>query len=264
MQKAPSRTAKTSITRSEDVAPQEVKTLNKALQVLEAVARMPHPPTISELALSIGISRPTAYRLVQTLAASGFLLQNPNDARLTIGFSVLPLASSLLDRNRLRLGAMPHLQALAQKLNGRANLGILHREQVLLLGGAEKPNLPTIYSRFGRAIPLHSSGLGKVILAYLPADRATTLLQANEMTARTPNTITTLAAMRRELAAIRERGYATENAENAPTSSCVAAAILDASGFPVGAVSVSGRSLEGLIPQADEVLGTAELISHLL
>lgn len=248
----------------DDVPAQAVKTLAKALQVLEAVARFPHPPTISELALSIGISRPTAYRLVQTLVAAGFLQQNDNDARLTIGFSVLPLASSLLDRNRLRLGAMPHLQALAHKLNARVNLGILHREQVLLLGGAEKPNLPTIYSRFGRAIPLHSSGLGKVILAHLPPERATLLLQANEMTARTPNTITTLPAMRRELSAIRERGYATENAENAPTSSCVAVAILDVEGHPVGAVSASGRSLEGLVAQADEVQATAELISHLL
>src|SRR5688572_29886823 len=71
----------------------EVKTLGKALQVLEAVAQMPHPPTISELALSVGISRPTAHRLVQTLAAMGFLQQIPNETRWSIGFSVLPLAA---------------------------------------------------------------------------------------------------------------------------------------------------------------------------
>lgn len=108
---------------------------------------------------------------------------------------------------------------------------------MLLLGGAEKPTLPTIYPRFGRAIPLHSSGMGKVILAHLPPERAELLLKANPMTARTPQTITTLAGMRQELKAIRERGYATENAENTPTSSCVAAAILDGNGFPVGTVS---------------------------
>lgn len=249
---------------NEALAGPEVKTLGKALQVLEAVAQMPHPPTISELALEVGISRPTAHRLVQTLAAMGFLQQIPNETRWSIGFSVLPLAAEVLDRNRLRVGALPYLQALALKMNARANLGILHREQVLLLGGAEKPSLPTIYSRFGRAIPLHSSGMGKVILAHLPPERAEHLLKANKMTARTPQTITTLAAMRQELKAIRERGYATENAENTPTSTCVAAAILDHNGFPVGAVSVSGRSLDLLIPQAHDVTGAAELIAHLL
>jgi DNA-binding IclR family transcriptional regulator len=106
--------------------------------------------------------------------------------------------------------------------------------------------------------------MGKVILAHLPPERAEHLLKANPMTARTPQTITTMAAMRQELKAIRERGYATENAENTPTSSCVAAAILDGNGFPVGAVSVSGRSLDLLMPQAQEVTGAAELIAHLL
>ena len=250
--------------RGDDTAQHAVKTLGKALNLLEAVATFPHPPTVSELALGIGVSRPTAYRLVQTLVAADFLQQDPNDARLTIGLAVLPLASSLLDRNRLRLGAMPHLQALAQKMNARVNLGILYRQQVLLLAGAEKPNLPTIYSRFGRAIPLHASGLGKAILAWLPPERATALLEANQMTARTPNTITTMAAMRRELAAIRARGFATENAESTPTSSCIAAAILDANGFPVGAVSASGRSLEAIMGEAAQVVGAAELISHLL
>ena len=114
-----------------------VKTLGKALTLLDVVAAAEHPPTVSELALKAGLTRPTAHRLVQTLIASGFLQQNPLDNRLTIGFAVLPLASSLLDRNRLRLEALPHLQALAHKMNERVNLGILNRNRVLILAGSE-------------------------------------------------------------------------------------------------------------------------------
>lgn len=241
-----------------------VKTLGKALSLLDAVAAFEHPPTISELAASTGLARPTAYRLVQTLVAAHFLEQNPNDQRLTIGFAVLPLASSLLDRNRLRVEALPHLQALAQKMNERVNLGILHQQRVLILGGTEKPSLPTIYSRFGRTVPVHCCALGKALLAFQPVERARAILAANPMVARTPKTITTLPAMLKELDATRTRGYSVERGENTPTSCCVAVPILGANEQAVGAISVSGRSVEALVKNIDQILGAAELISHLL
>lgn len=249
--------------RNEDSA-SEVKTLAKALNVLEAVARCDHPPTVGELAGMLGLARPTVYRLVQTLVGTGFLQQSANDARLGIGFAVLPLASSLLDRNRLRLEALPHLQALAQKINERVNLGVLHRDHVLVIGGAEKPSLPTIYSRFGRAVPLHCCALGKAMLAFLPGDEARALLEARPMTARTPNTITTMPAMEKELAAIRARGYSTEVGENSPTSQCIGVPLLDRNGVPVGAISVSAKSLDALEKDVSAVIATAEVISYML
>jgi len=241
-----------------------VKTLGKALALLDAVGGLAHPPTISEVAATTGLARPTAYRLVQSLVAAGFLVQNPNDQRLGIGYAVLPLASSLLDRNRLRLEALPHLQTLAQRMNERVNLGILHRERVLILGGTEKPNLPTIYSRFGRTVPVHCCALGKAILAFLPEAQARAILAAAPMTARTPRTITSLPDMLEELALTRERGYAIERGENSQTSCCVAVPILVADDEPVGAISVSGRSIDALVADIGAVLGTAELISHRL
>ncbi|MDX3905922.1 MAG: IclR family transcriptional regulator [Pigmentiphaga sp.] len=250
--------------RSDEASPSAVKTLGKALAVLEAVAQCEHPPTVGELAALLGLARPTVHRLVQTLVGAGFLQQNTTDARVSIGFAVLPLASSLLDNNRLRLEALPHLQALAQKMNERVNLGILHRGQVLIIGGTEKPNLPTIYSRFGRSVPLHCCALGKAMLAFMPSEEALTLLEARPMVARTPNTITSIPEMMKELAAIRQRGYSTERGENSPTSSCIGVPLLDRNDFPVGAISVSGRSMEPLEKDVGEALATAELISHLL
>ena len=89
--------------RRDDNDRSTVKSLRKAMAVLNAVAAADRPLTIAELAIRAGIARPTAYRLVQTLAGEGHLVQSPIDGRLSIGFSVLPLAASLLDRNRMRL-----------------------------------------------------------------------------------------------------------------------------------------------------------------
>lgn len=241
-----------------------VKTLGKALTLLDVVAAAEHPPTVSELALKAGLTRPTAHRLVQTLIASGFLQQNPLDNRLTIGFAVLPLASSLLDRNRLRLEALPHLQALAQKMNERVNLGILNRNRVLILAGSEKPSLPTIYSRFGRLIPVNCCALGKAMLAFLPQDEVLAILKSYPLVAKTPQTITNIPAYLRDLEGVRARGYSIENGENSPTSCCIGVPILDAHDRPIAAISVSARSLDLLEKDVNEVLSTAELISHIL
>lgn len=176
-----------------------VKSLRKALAVLDVVAAAEHPLSVAEIALRAGIARPTAHRLVKTLVSDGHLAEDSRDARLSIGFAVLPLAASLLDRNRLRIEALPHLHTLAQQTGERVNLGILHRDRVLYLAGVEKPALPTIYSRFGKTVSAHCCSLGKAILAYLPENDVRALLQRQPLTANTPNSITNLTSFMKEL-----------------------------------------------------------------
>ena len=211
-----------------------------------------------------GIARPTAYRLVQTLLAEGYVEQNPLDGRLSIGLATLPLAASALDRNRMRLEALPHLHALAQQTGARANLGILHKNQLLYLAGVEKPSLPTIYSRFGKLIPAHCSALGKAILANLPEAELRAVLAARPLEPSTPNTITDPKAFAEEMADIRRNGFAVDRAEHVPGSFCVAAPIFDSRFGPVGAIGISSRSLEPALAEVDRIRHTAEVISHLL
>ncbi len=241
-----------------------VKSLRKAMAVLNAVAAADRPLTIAELAIRAGIARPTAYRLVQTLAGEGHLVQSPIDGRLPIGFSVLPLAASLLDRNRMRLEALPHLHALAQQTGERVNLGILHRERVLYLAGVDKPSLPTIYTRFGKTAPAHCSSLGKAILAFMREAEVMAVLRATPLIALTPASITAIPAFLEDLEQTRRRGYAIDNAEAAPNSFCVGTTIFDAANQPVGAISLSGRELSSLVAHVDTLRHTAEVISHVL
>lgn len=241
-----------------------VKSLRKAMAVLNAVAQAEKPPTVAEAAIASDIPRPTAYRLVQSLVAEGHLTQDPSDGRLAIGFAVLPLAASLLDRNRMRIEALPHLHALAQRTGERANLGILYRDRVLYIAGVEKPALPTIYSRFGKTVPAHCCSLGKAILAYLPESELQDLLTRQPLTAFTPNSITSRGAFLKELAETRSRGYAVDRAENVPGSYCVAATIFDAQNRPIGAIGLSGRALDPLVQHHDFLCHTAEVISHML
>lgn len=241
-----------------------VKSLRKAMAVLNVVAGADRPLSIAQIALKAGVARPTAYRFVQTLLAEGYLSQNAVDGRLSIGYAVLPLAASLLDHNRMRIEALPHLSALAQQSGERANLGILYRDRLLYIAGVEKPALPTIYSRFGKTVPAHCCSLGKAILAHLPEQEVRDLIARQPLTAHTPTSITEPAAFMAELAETRARGYAVDRAEHVPGSFCLAVPILDARNAPVGAIGLSGRALEPLIPHHHLVRHTAEVISHLL
>jgi IclR family KDG regulon transcriptional repressor len=241
-----------------------VKSLHKALAILEAVATAEKPPRIAEVAVKAGISRPTAHRIAQTLIAEGYLKQDRESGRLAIGFSVLMLSASLLDSNRMRLEAIPHLQSLSRLTGERTNLGIIHQDKVLYLAGVEKPSLPTIYSRFGKTAPAHCCSLGKAILAHLPESEVQALLAAQPLHAQTAHSITSMPRFLDDLDATRRRGYAIDSEEHMPNSCCVAATIFDNRNRAVGAIGVSGRHLEPLLAHIDLLRQTAELISHKL
>jgi DNA-binding IclR family transcriptional regulator len=240
------------------------KSLRKALTVMQMVANSDPPPTIAKAALQAGISRPTAYRLVRTLVDEGFLKQDPQSGRLSVGLSVLTLAASLLDSNRLRLEALPHLQSLSTLTGERTNLGILHRNRVLYLGGVEKPTLPMIYSRFGKSAPAHCCSLGKALLAYSPKALVDGVLAAEPLTPQTPNSITSAPKFLKELEVTRRRGYAIDREEHQLHSCCVAVPIFDGAKQPVGAIGVSGSDVKVLMEHLDALRHTAELISHRL
>jgi DNA-binding IclR family transcriptional regulator len=102
------------------------------------------------------------------------------------------------------------------------------------------------------------------MLAFLQAGEVQDIVKAHPLTARTPKTITTMAALLDDLEGVRARGYSIENGENSPTSCCVGVPIFDNRDRPIGAISVSARSLEPLVKNIGDALRTAELISHIL
>ncbi|MBU1175737.1 MAG: IclR family transcriptional regulator [Alphaproteobacteria bacterium] len=240
-----------------------VKSLVKALSILEAVAEMDKPST-AEVGIFLGISRPTVHRIVQTLVTHGYIDQDPHSGRLSIGYAVLPLSASQLDTNRLRLEALPHLTILSSTTGERSNLGVLYRNRLLYLAGIEKPDLPQIYTRFGKTAPAHCCSLGKAILANSPELSVSQLVAKEPLTAQTDNTITDFGALREDLAETRRRGFAIDRAEHMANSYCVAAPIFNSRMQVLGAIGLSGRALEPLLAHTKLLTQTAERISHVL
>lgn len=241
-----------------------VKSLNKALFIINLVAAAERPLTVSEIALLAQIPRPTAHRLLQTLIAADYLQQDSVHGRISVGLAPISIAARALDGHRLRIEALPHLQTLAQKTGERSNLGCLFRHQVLYLAGVEKPGLPTIRTRFGQMVDAHACALGKAIAAFLPEAEVLALVKARPLVRVTPNTITSLPAFMKELAETRRRGYAIDRGENVEGSFCISAPIFSADNKPVASIGLTGRDLDAVVASADAVRHAAELISHML
>jgi DNA-binding IclR family transcriptional regulator len=242
----------------------EMKSLRKAIGVLRAVSDSGRSLTVAELAATAGISRPAAYRIVQTMVAEGLLEHEPHHGGIALGYDLLPLAANLLDRNNLRLEALPYLDTLAQNADARANLGVMHRNRILYLAGAEKPSLPAIYSRFGKSVPVHCSSLGKAILSRLPEAQIREIVASEPMVRRTANTIVDIDALLADLVVTRQRGYAIDNAESADDVWCIAAVITGANKQPVGAIGISGRDFKAIEAHSGAVCQTAEVLSHMV
>ena len=240
-----------------------VKSLVKALDILQLVSESSSISTPAQIATHLKINRTTAYRLIQTLVFKGFLTKDPaTNNGYQIGLKILPLAAKLLDMNKLRTVSLPYLHKLALLCGERVNLGILDETGVLYLAGVEKPSLPVVYSRFGKRAPAHCCSLGKIILANLPEVEVKAFLMRNPLVRVTDHTITDGKLFGKHLNQIRAAGYAVDNQEHIPGSNCIGVLIRGVKGKGIGAISISAENVGKIQGHLKDLLQTAELISH--
>jgi DNA-binding IclR family transcriptional regulator len=239
------------------VAPQRVQSLDRALDLLEALAGADELG-VSELAARTGLVPSTAHRLLSTLVARGYAAQNPASGRYLTGYKLLELTSGLQDRlSRLRAAARPHLEAIQRETGETTNLVVLEGRNAVYVDTVAGSRSVRLFIEVGQAIPAHTSGSGKALLAWRSAGDRAALFDGAPLAASTPRTLTDLAALEEDLAAIRGRGYATDDEEHEPGVACVATPVLDASGQPLAAISVTGPAPRILYA------GTAELARRL-
>ena len=222
------------------MAGQRVQSLDRALDLLEALAGADEIG-VSEIAARTGLVPSTAHRLLGTLVARGYAAQSPASGRYLLGYKLLELTSGLQDRlQRLRTAARPHLEAIQRQTGETTNLCVLEGRDVVYVDSVSGTRSVRLFTEIGHAIPAHTSGAGKALLAWRDPKEVEALLGRAPLSASTPKTLTTLDALEADLARIRNRGYSTDSGEHELGVACVATPILDHAGLPLAAISVSG------------------------
>jgi IclR family acetate operon transcriptional repressor len=218
-----------------------IRSVDHALQ-LAVMLQVEGPLSVGEAAQRLGVAASTAHRLLAMLVYRDFATQR-EDRRYAAG-PVLSLSASSQSRTALlRSVAMPHLAALVERVRESVNLSILSGDHIRFIGSVECTQALRVGNREGMVFPAHLTSGGKILLAELPPERLEALY-AEERWADRPGERPALPALRRELRAVRERGFAINAGKTESGVTAVGRAIRnrqsrDEGGRAEAAVSVS-------------------------
>lgn len=216
-----------------------VQSVDRALDLLEALAGNDGEVSITSLANRTGLHVSTAHRLLATLLRRGYVRQNPDTSRYYAGVKLATLAEGRSRYGELRLRARGILRSLAESTRETANLIVLDDTTAVYLETVPGPQMVRLFTTVGNRVPLHATGAGKALLAWLPAPRREAILARVELRPHTGRTISDPAALRRAIEDIRERGYSIDDEEYDDGVRCVAVPV-GPLGAPIAALSVSG------------------------
>lgn len=244
-----------------------VAALERGLDILETLADN-RAATLGEVTSRTRMPKTTAFRLLATLQARGFVERTPAGTYQP-GLRLIQLAQVTHAAADLRRVAQPYLARLHDLSQDTVNLAIWRDRAPLYLEVLPSPRPLRFVEAPGSHAPLHATALGKAIAAHLPEGELVAILKEAGLPRFTPRTITTISRLLLELRKVRERGYAIDRQEQDIGAVCIAAPIFDAQGV-VGAVSIAapaarmeGRRLAGLIPEVlDACAGVSDTLGY--
>ncbi|WP_246267850.1 IclR family transcriptional regulator [Nonomuraea typhae] len=208
--------------------------LRRALLVLDHV-RLHSGLTLTQLAEALDLSKSTVSRLAAPLIEARLLERDRKTGAFRLGHGTLQLGQAYLATLDLRAVAAEESHRLVAEVRETVHLVVYDPPHVVYIDKVENQATVRMASRIGSRGPLHSTAVGKAILAWQPESAI-----PEELPAKTKHTITGHEQLRRELVRIRQRGYSVDDRENEPEVRCVAAPIFNHTDTVSAAISVSG------------------------
>ena len=234
-----SKTAPESEIDSEAAQHGGVQSVDRALAVLEILARDGHAG-VSDIAEEMGIHKSTVSRLLGSLVSRDIVHQNSERGKYQLGFGILRLASSIPGRLSLVREARPVLEGLADQFKETVNLAVLRSNYAVNVDQAMGPSTLATYDWVGSLTPLHATSSGKILLAALSADDRDRILKETGLPARTPRTITSRDKLEEQLLDVVGNGYAVTLEEFEIGLKSMAVPVYNHVGSAIGAISISG------------------------
>jgi DNA-binding IclR family transcriptional regulator len=218
-------------------SPSSVQSVDRALTILETLARSGEAG-VTDLAVALDVHKSTAFRLVATLEAHGLVEQIDGRGKYRLGIGLLRLAGATTARLDVVQEARPISRKLAADTGETVNVAVLADRSALYLDQVAGSSALQSHNWVGQHIPLHATANGKVLLLHLDDERQGAVL--GRLQAYTDHTITTRDRLRKELAQVREQGYAVAVDELEVGLAAMAAPIHNAHGDVIASMSVSG------------------------
>jgi DNA-binding IclR family transcriptional regulator len=215
--------------------------LLRALAILELIAHTSGGLTNAEISRRLKIATSTTSYILSRLEREGYLKRDPEYGRYEIGLKVVAVAHAALREMGLRRVAEPVLHRMVAETNYSGLVAVLECGLMMIVDKVEaRPDLVKIDLDMGVRYPAHSTALGKVLLAHLPAEEVTEIFNRYTVGARPVKSAQFRKRMTEELADVKANGYAISDGELFPGIWAVAAPIFDSRGTVRAAVSATG------------------------
>jgi IclR family transcriptional regulator, KDG regulon repressor len=242
----------------------KVNSVDRALVILEYLGTQTKEVGVRELGQAIGLSKSSVHRILQTLRARGFVKWNPDNARYSLGIKAFEVGCGILRSMEAHTVAKPYLEQLAASLGETVLLGVVDDAEIVYLEKADGRRSVKMYADIGSRRPLHSTAIGKALMAHLERAEIDRIISAKPLARFTSNTITDPEALRQELEKVRRQGYAEDNEETEEGLYCAGAPLFNFSGKPVASISVAvpklgqqalqkERLIRGIVEKAQEI-----------
>jgi DNA-binding IclR family transcriptional regulator len=212
--------------------------ITRTVRVLELLARN-GPLGVRAIAQQLNLPLGSVHRILLDLAKE-MIIERSSSGVWEISYRLLEIVGIQLERLQLPHLTHPFLEALAAETGETSFLAVPSGDEIVYLDKVQTDLQLQLNAELGTRRPMHCTGLGKAILAFLPDVERNKILDSRPLDAYTANTITEPERLRRQLALVRQRGYSIDRGEIISGVECVAVPILNHAGRPVGAISVAG------------------------
>lgn len=219
-----------------------IQVLDRAFSIVDVLSNCSESVSLAEISALTGISKSTAFRILKSLRENGYVAQNAY-GQYYMTLKICTLSRRVLEKTSIISLAQPHMKRLCAITHQTIHLVVREGTETVYVNRQEDDAAPFhMTSVIGRRRSLHTSAVGKSILAALSNDEILNYWRAVDKIQITPYTIVNLDELFQEIEKIRVNGYAIDNQENTLGVRCIAAAIHDYIGTPSYAISISGPS----------------------
>ncbi|SEV80451.1 IclR family transcriptional regulator [Natrinema salifodinae] len=240
-----------------------VKTAQTTFRIVEALKTL-DGATVTAIAERLDLPKSSAYNYLKTLEHEGYVVSDGGEYELGLRF--LDLGAYARQKKKLYTVAKPELRSVAEETGELANLLVEENGHGVFIVRERGPDAVNIDSYTGQCVHLHTTALGKTILAHLPSDRRDEIIDRYGLPAKTDRTITDRETLLNELDEIRQNEVAYDREERIKGLHCVAVPVFEDDRIS-GAISVSGpnsrmddeRIRETILPQLRHAANIVEL-----
>jgi DNA-binding IclR family transcriptional regulator len=216
-----------------------IQSVRRAARLLKAVSVSAENPTLTQLALTCGLTKSTAWRLLATLESENLVDRDHRTGGYTIGIAGIAI-SHAATHDVLKRRARPTLRTLAEETGESVSLSSVHAMHLVFVDQVDSSQI-VAPDWTGRSVPLHATSTGKAALAYLTMEDRNVLLP-EPLVRFTENTITNRERLEEELGAVVTHGYSVSSNELELGLSGASACVFDSRGMPITVLSVWGPS----------------------